>query len=83
MNNFETRLAARLDELKWLYSELYGETPCFEQLIGRIRQFAASRKPALTALDRAREADPEWYRRSDMLGMMMYTEQFADSLAGI
>ena len=83
MNNFETRLAACLDELKWLYSELYGETPCFEQLIGRIRQFAASRKPALTALDRAREADPEWYRRSDMLGMMMYTEQFADSLAGI
>lgn len=83
MNNFETRLAACLDELKWLYSELYGETPCFEQLIGRIRQFAASRKPALTALDCAREADPEWYRRSDMLGMMMYTEQFADSLAGI
>jgi len=83
MNNFETRLAACLDELKWLYSELYGETPCFEQLIGSIRQFAASRKPALTALDRAREADPEWYRRSDMLGMMMYTEQFAGSLAGI
>ncbi len=83
MNDFETRLAVYYDELKWLYTELYGQTPYFQQLIDSARQFSAARKPALAALDRARETDPEWYRKSDMLGMMMYTEQFAGKLAGI
>ena len=83
MNDFETRLAVYYDELKWLYTELYGQTPYFQQLIDSARQFSAVRKPALDALDRAREANPEWYRKSDMLGMMMYTEQFAGKLTGI
>ena len=33
MNDFETRLAVYYDELKWLYTELYGQTPYFQQLI--------------------------------------------------
>lgn len=80
---FETRLAQYYDELKWLYTELYGQTPYLQELIDTARQFAAARKPALAALDAAREADPGWYRKSDMLGMMMYAEQFAGGLAGV
>lgn len=80
---FETRLSQYYDELKWLYTELYGETPYLQELIDTARRFAAERKPALAALDDYREAHPDWYRRSDMLGMMMYTEQFAGGLAGM
>lgn len=80
---FDRRLAAYYDELKWLYTELYGDTPCFQALLDSARRFAARRSPELQALDLEREADPGWYRRSDMLGMMLYTEQFAGTLSGI
>ncbi len=82
-SHFERRLAACYDELKWLYTELYGDTPCFQALLDSMRSFAEARRPALQALDLEREADPGWYRRSDMLGMMLYTEQFAGRLSGI
>lgn len=81
--HFDRRLAGYLDELKWLYTELYGDTPYFQALLNSLRRFSAERKPALQALDLARESDPGWYRRSDMLGMMLYTEQFAGRLSGI
>ena len=36
---------------------------------------------ALKRLDGARERDPDWYRRGNMLGMTMYTDLFAGDLA--
>lgn len=82
-SHFDRRLSVYYDELKWLYTELYGDTPLLQQLIDSARQFAASRKEELQALDLRREADPDWYRRSDLVGMMLYTEQFAGKLSGI
>lgn len=81
---FERRLARHYDELKWLYCELYhGDVQAFDYCVSMLRKAWADRKPALRAQDAAREADPNWYRRRDLLGMMMYTNAFAGTLKGV
>lgn len=81
---FERRLARHYGELKWLYCELYhGDEQAFEYCVSMLRKAWADRKPALRAQDAAREADPNWYRRQDLLGMMMYTNAFAGTLKGV
>ena len=37
----------------------------------------------LKRLDKKREEDPDWYKRNDMVGMMMYTDAFAGTLKGV
>ena len=41
------------------------------------------RDPKLKRMDKKREEDPEWYRKNDMMGMMMYTDAFAGTLNGV
>ena len=75
---FERRLARHYDELKWLYCELYhGDIAAFDYFLGMLR------KEDLRLQDARREADPDWYRRRDLLGMMLYTAQFAGTLKGV
>lgn len=80
---FDQRLAGCWDEFKWLYCELYGQTDHLNQLMDTARQMFIERRPALVKLDEAREKDPAWYRRADMVGMMLYTDLFGDTLAGV
>ncbi len=80
---FEQRLAKRYDELKWLYMELYDDEDRFAQLCAAMGEFYSGRKEELRELDLKREADPGWFRSSGLLGMMMYTEQFAGDLKGV
>ncbi len=80
---FDERLAGCWDEFKWLYCELYGQTDHLNQLMDTARQMFIERRPALVKLDEAREKDPQWYRRADMVGMMLYTDLFGDTLAGV
>ena len=81
---FRERLLRHCDELKWLYCKLYGNrTDMLEELCGIIRKRAAEREETLKRLDAKREADPDWYKRNDMAGMMMYTEAFAKTLRGV
>ena len=80
--DFEERLARHLDELKWLYCELYPEDG-FSYLCGRLKARYEERRASLKKLDAVREADPDWYKRNDMVGMMMYTEAFAGNLKGV
>lgn len=77
------RLERHWDELKWLYMELYDNEVMFEELCCRMQEFYEQRGKKLKALDRKREKDPGWYRDPGMLGMMMYTEQFAGTLQGV
>ncbi len=79
---FEERLARHLEELKWLYCELYLEDG-FSYLCSRLKARYEERRASLKKLDRAREEDPDWYKRNDMVGMMMYTEAFAGNLKGV
>ena len=80
---YEKRFQKHYDELKWLYTELYQNDWMFDELCRQMRTFYEERKDALKALDREREAHPEWYRQNDMLGMMLYVDNFAGNLKGV
>ena len=80
---YSRRLGRHLDELKWLYMELYDSQEHWEELLAAMKQFAMQRKSSLKKLDETREQDPGWYRSSGMLGMMLYVDQFAGTLKGV
>ncbi|MCI8269914.1 MAG: amylosucrase [Lachnospiraceae bacterium] len=80
---YQQRLARHLDELKWLYMELYDSQDHFDDLLNHLEQFYQERKPALKKLDQSREKQPDWYRKNGMLGMMLYVDQFAGTLNGV
>lgn len=82
-SEFPKRLKQRHDELRWLYMELYDNGSMFAELCSQMEEFYHERKKSLKSLDRKREADPSWYRRNGMLGMMLYTELFAGTLDGV
>ncbi len=80
---YEGRLKKHMDELKWLYMELYDAPDMFEELCGNMSRVYKERKKALKELDLKREADPEWFKGNDMLGMMIYTGLFGGTLKGV
>ena len=80
---FDRRLARHYDELKWLYCELYKDEQAFDYFVGMLRRCWAERKRALRNQDARREEDPNWYRRQDLLGMMLYVGPFAGNLKGV
>ena len=83
-STFEQRLDAHMDELKWLYCELYhGDEDAFSYFLNLLRQAYAQRNKALKALDDTRLQNPDWFRSNDLLGMCLYTEQFAGTLNGV
>ena len=83
VSEFDLRLAKHHDELRWLYMELYDNGSMFFELIQRLRQFYEERSAALKAIDSRRAADPDWYRRNDLLGMMLYIDNFAGNINGV
>lgn len=81
---YTSRFNKYYDELKWLYCELYENRMTeFEKLCDGIYQFYKERKEYLKKSDRLREKNPQWYKGNDMLGMMMYTDNFAGNLKGV
>lgn len=81
---FDLRLGKYHDELKWLYCELYsGDMAAFDYFLGMLRRSWEERKEDLRAQDARREADPNWYRQRELLGMMLYTGAFAGTLEGV
>ena len=83
---YQSRLNKCWDELKWLYCELYGQRADTEQrlqeLAEAMRQFYDTRSKSLKETDCKREADPDWYRRNDLMGMMLYANNFGGTLQG-
>ena len=80
---FSDRMMKHYGELKWLYVELYNSEEHFEALCDQMYEWYANRSEALKNLDREREANPDWYKKNDLVGMMMYTDAFAGTLNGI
>ena len=81
---YEKRLELYYDELKWLYMELYPErSDQFENLLYRMQEAYHVRKPNLKKLDESRAKNTDWYKKSDLLGMMLYTDAFAENLNGV
>ncbi len=80
---FENRLARHHDELRWLYMELYHNGSMFYELMTRLYGFYQERRESLKKIDRERSADPNWYQRNDLLGMMLYIDNFAGTVNGV
>lgn len=82
-DRFVKRFNRHFDELKWLYTELYGNDAMFAELCDNLKAFYEARGEALKKRDAMREDDPDWYRQNDMLGMMLYIDNFAGDLKGV
>ena len=87
MNIYNERFQKHYDELKWLYCELYQDREdvmsYLNDLTANMKAFYNDRNAALRTSDRKREADPDWYKRNNLLGMMMYVNNFAHTLKGL
>ena len=80
---YKKRFDRHMEELRWLYMELYDNGSMFAELCDNLWRFYLERSDDLKALDKKREDEPEWYRGNDMLGMMMYIDNFAGNLKGV
>lgn len=80
---FLRRLERHHDELRWLYMELYQNDSMFAELCDQMYEYYKARNQQLKALDKKREQDPEWFKKNDMLGMMLYIDNFAGNLQGV
>ena len=81
---FTKRLSRCYDEMKWLYGELYhGDDKAFDYFLTMLYQNYSERKEELRRLDESREALPAWYKDGSLVGMLMYTQCFAQTLKGV
>ena len=80
---FQKRLAGHIDELRWLYMELYDNGSMFAELCDTLYIFYRERSDVLKSRDRQREEHPAWYKQNDMLGMMFYIDNFAGNMKGV
>ena len=82
-STFQRRMQKHLDELKWLYMELYQNTDMFSELCDKMYEYYTGRSQSLKKRDGAREKNSAWYKKNDMLGMMLYIDNFAKDLKGV
>ncbi|MBD5470975.1 MAG: amylosucrase [Lachnospiraceae bacterium] len=80
---YKERFECHLDELRWLYMELYDNGSMFAELCDNIKRFYMERSEQLKQSDAKREKDKDWYRQNDMLGMMFYIDNFAGNMKGV
>jgi len=80
---FQERLNHHHDELRWLYTELYHNGDMFAELCDQMYQYFTARRRALKNRDLEREKNPDWFRQKDMLGMMLYIDNFAGNIKGV
>ncbi len=80
---YQKRLQRHHDELRWLYMELYDNSSMFAELTGEMEKFYRERNRELLALDREREENGDWYKQNDLLGMMLYIDNFAGNMKGV
>ena len=80
---FVKRLNECLDELKWLYMELYQDEHAFDYFTDMLYQFYTDRSKQLKKWDEKRIAAKDWYKGNQMLGMVMYANAFAKNINGV
>ena len=85
--DFEQRLAQYQPLIASYFWQLYEKNNAnealFAQLITTLRRAYGERKPTLRELDQQRLAQPDWYLSSNMVGVTLYVDLFADTLDGI
>ena len=80
---YQKRFEKHVDELRWLYMELYDNDSMFAELCDNMERFYRERKGVLRKADIVREENPDWYKKNDMLGMMFYIDNFAGNMKGV
>ncbi len=80
---YRRRFERHMEELRWLYMELYDNSSMYAELCDHLYSFYLERKPGLKSLDKKREEHAGWYKKNDMLGMMLYIDNFAGNLQGV
>ena len=63
--------------------ELYDNADMFAELEQQCKVFFMERDESLKMLDESREQNPDWYKQNDMLGMMLYIDNFAGNIKGV
>lgn len=84
---FKARFETQFPRLFELFATLYGDRDdCLDHLTGLIRlalQSWRDRPAPLKAIDRAREATPDWFQSNQMLGAFCYVDRYAGTLKGL
>ena len=80
---FEKRMKKHDDELKWLYMELYDNSSMYAELCNMLREYYVNRNKKLKTIDLYRERHSDWYKQNDILGMMLYIDNFAGNIKGV
>lgn len=87
VNNTEKIFAQRMekhqDELRWLYMELYGNDAMYAELCEQMHDYYLKRSKELKKRDIKKEKNPDWFKEKEMLGMMLYIDNFAGNLKGV
>lgn len=87
VNNTEKIFAQRMekhqDELRWLYMELYGNDTMYAELCEQMHDYYLKRSTELKKRDIKKEKNPDWFKEKEMLGMMLYIDNFAGNLKGV
>ena len=81
--DFERRIHKYDDELRWLYMELYDNDSMYGELCSRMYEFFKDRNDKLKKRDKEREENPDWYIKNNILGMMLYIDNFGETLEGV
>lgn len=63
--------------------ELYQNDDMFAELCSRMYEYYRHRSITLKERDAKREKEADWYHRKDMLGMMLYIDNFAGNMQGV
>ena len=80
---FGERWSRYEQELKDYYMDLYHNEEMFVELRKEMERWYEQRNPELKKMDMEKEADPNWYKSNDMLGMMFYIDNFAGNMKNI
>ena len=80
---FVQRMEKHQDELRWLYMELYGNDAMYAELCEQMHDYYSKRSTELRKRDIKKEKNPDWFKEKEMLGMMLYIDNFAGDLKGV
>ena len=80
---FTQRMEKHQDELRWLYMELYGNDAMYAELCEQMHDYYLKRGTELKKRDVKKEKNPDWFKEKEMLGMMLYIDNFAGNLKGV
>jgi len=87
LRHFYTRLGANFYAIFSLFQLLYGKRDDFEEQMLHVVEVMTEnyirRRKGLKKLDRAREADHNWFLSQEWVAMALYTNAFAGDLQGL